>query len=290
MVKRTFLYFTVFSILWLAFTEVKIWPSKSISQWEDNDRLIDDYLFENNKCKTLIVGSSMAYRMSIKQNSYKDSVFNLSLGGLGIYDGLEVIKQSGRIPKLILIESNVIYREERNNYAASFFMPGLYYLKENFKGLRQEYRPITFAQYLYYGISNILRRFTIDKGKTLIPNNVKVPINNAASQVKCKNLEKLLQNYSNVLHTTDWTKIEKKLSRYISYFSQKGSEIVFFEMPTEKKLLQSELNTHIQNLVQTNWPSFTFIHAGHMYTTDGLHLSPDVAKQYLPILLEKVTK
>ncbi len=156
MIKKTFLIFICLlgAYAWLAYS-IK-WKSKSLTQWEHNERLISNFIYSTPKANynTIIVGTSLSFRMTTEQNPYADSVYNLALGGQSLFDGLEVLKQTGYFPKTILIETNVLSRLHRKNYAQSFFIPGVHHIKSCVLGFRYEYRPITFSQYFYYGLKN----------------------------------------------------------------------------------------------------------------------------------------
>ncbi|MBN2165656.1 MAG: hypothetical protein JW717_05215 [Marinilabiliaceae bacterium] len=191
-----------------------------------------------------------------------------------------------------MIESNVIYREPRQNYAASFFTPGVYQLKKWLPGFRQEYRPITFGQYLYYGIKGRLNHFFQHQQNqnSIISDSHKTSdtIINTQNTTKQTNLDAVIQNYNKTFRETDWTKTNQRLKSFINHFVEKGSTICFFEMPSEQLLLESELNTYIRKILANSYPNQSFIKAHDMETTDGVHLKPEEAHNYLGELLIKI--
>ncbi len=290
MIKKALLFFIVFLAGWLTLTQSIQWPSKSISQWENNDRLVGNYLYSNeqNNWNTLIVGSSMAYRMSINQNPYKDSVYNLALGGLSIYEGLEIIKQSNHIPKYLLIESNVLHRFERENFASSYFIPGITRIKSTFIGMQPQYKPITFIQYIYFGVrSRLIAIFKTpkDHSESITPSFQEDKTN---VNLKKHNLDKIILNHNRVLENWNWEKAAEKINHYIQYFEKQGSKVILFEMPCDSLLLGSNYYRFVRHKINYTWPQVSHLKASGCKTTDGVHLSPDVAQQFLPILLNQV--
>jgi hypothetical protein len=298
MIKKTLIFFGVFMAVYAVCAAFIHWPSKSLTQWEDNERLVGSFLFSGQcgKVNTVIVGSSMAFRMTIGHNPHCDTVYNLSLGGQGIFEGLDILKRSGRLPRYLLIESNVIYRQPRNNYASSFFMPGVYHLKKQFEGFRHEYRPITFAQYLYFGIGGYVKRFfdaspAAPGEEPLTGSAVVTAVGNdgdESSNLKQKHLEKLLAGYDKTLRSTEWQSVTDMLYDYVDYFERQGVTVVFFEMPSEQVLIHSGLNKKVRDIIETSFPGRRFVKSIEQPTTDGVHLSPEVAGRYLDTVLVKV--
>ena len=284
MIKRSIISLIILLIGYNFLTKKIHWPSKSLSQWEDNERMISKFLYTHDRSKinTVIVGSSMSFRMTINQNPI-DSIYNLSLGGLGLFEGLEILRKSKYIPKYLFIETNIIYRAPRDNYAASFFTPGLYFLKRQFHGFRQEYRPITFLQYLFWGVRGKIAKYTLSdsSSKEVDVEPVNTNKNKRSDLVKEKRSKDILRSYDKILQETDWDKIMADLNDYIHYFGKKGVSIVFIEMTTEKGLLESRLNAKIRELIDENFPTAIFLKAKSQNTTDGVHLKPEDASDFL---------
>lgn len=296
MIRKTFVYFIGLLTVWVLLTSYKQWPSKSLTQWDDNDRLISRFLFsvDHSKINTIIVGSSMAFRMNLGQNPFNESVYNLSLGGQGLFEGVEILKQSGHLPKKLYIETNVLYRLPRKDYASSFFTPGVYDLKEKFIGFRQEFRPISLSQYIYNGINGKFSKQEIEepsKNKLDLPNNfdTKQP-DSAAQRLININLKRQVALEQEILRDTNWSTIITDLQAYTNFYKKQGVEIIFFEMPTSKNLLESDLNKHIQNLISRKFPEESFKKASPHPTTDGVHLSPKDAGEYLLLLLKDLSQ
>lgn len=288
LIKKSFIIFIISAIVYALGAHYLQWPSKSLSQWEDNERLVSKFLKikEKNKLKTIIVGSSMAFRMTINENPYQDNVYNLSLGGQSIFEGLEILKRSRHIPEFLFIETNVIYRKERKDYAQSFFIPGIADLKKHVKGLRYEYRPVTLAQYLFSGLKNKFNQVEvekkIDKNVSLLKKDKKTD-----TQKEKKINPNLLEKFDDILKNTEWDEVIIKLNDYVRYFQNKGVKVIFFEMPTSKFALESPLYGNIRNLFKIEFKNEIYLKASPERTTDGVHLKPVIAEKYLDSLLKK---
>lgn len=286
MILRSLGFCVIFLSAYVFIADQLQWPSKTVNQWEDNNRQVENYLFMDNsgEISTVIVGSSMSYRLSAQNTSIPDTVYNLSLGGQSIYEGLEIVKRRNQHPKYLLIESNLISRPPKEDYVDGIFISGLYQLKDNFEAFRYKYRPITFIQYLYLGIKNRL------------PLPVNVSLSDSEKEIQHsvdkgdKKIRELIANqmedYPNESGETHQIKL---LSYYVNYFEQAGVEVIFFEMPTDLKALQSTSNLQIRAVLNRNFPQNRFIEYQKLYpTTDGIHVTVSDANDYLHVLLAKI--
>src|SRR2546421_7447687 len=83
-------------------------PGTGQHQWQKNIILIQNYADKYQGSPVVIVGTSLSARL------YNDMLptgfYNLGLAGGSIFDGLEVIRQSRKKPKYLLIETNIFYK------------------------------------------------------------------------------------------------------------------------------------------------------------------------------------
>ncbi len=288
------MYGALLIVLYMALVEYIHWPAKSLSQWEDNTRAVEHFLFEVDKEKvnTIIVGSSLSYRMTAQKSTCPDSVVNLALGGMSLFDGLAILKRSGEIPKYLLVEVNVIYRDAKANYSDQFFIPGMYQLNGYLLGFREQYRPLTFAQYIFMGTSNRIGRF-IGSDKQNQPLKASVEssdqqVNNKITDLIIHHKNKTIDSYKEILKNTDWKNIFTEFEDQMEYFQKRGSKIILFEMPTAKEVLDSELNVFIRNRLKGKSYS-GYIEAQPSYpTTDGIHISIGDANDFMYKMLPLV--
>lgn len=300
MIRNSLLYGALLIVLYVALVEIVHWPAKSMSQWEDNTQAVEYFLFETDKEKvnTIIVGSSLSYRMTAEKSPCPDSVVNLALGGMSLYDGSNIMKRSGVIPKYLFVEVNVIYREPKTNYADQFFVPGVYQLNSSMLGFRDQYRPLTFAQYIFMGVKNRLNssHYSERKTKSLVASvqSSNNEANDKTIDLKAGHKKMTLESYKKILKDTDWQYVFTKFEKELDYFRQQGTKIILFEMPTSKEVLDSELNLNIRNHLRDK-SYWRYIQAQPSYpTTDGVHISVRNANDFmfrlLPLVNGKDTK
>ena len=96
----------------LIFYPVKI--SVGQHQWQDNCIKAQEYLFHKKKYNNVIIGSSMSTR--IQTSTLQESYFNLSFGGLSVYDGFNVLKLSQILPDTLFVEMNILFRMPDENF------------------------------------------------------------------------------------------------------------------------------------------------------------------------------
>lgn len=285
MILRSIGFCLIFLVTYLFMVNQLQWPSQTVNQWEDNNRLVERFLFANNpeKISTVIVGSSMSFRLSAQKMPVPDSVYNLSLGGQSIYEGLEIVRRSNHLPKYLLIESNLIHRPPKTGYVDGIFVSGLYKIKETFDGFRYQYRPITFIQYLYYGIKN---RIPLPVNFSLSANEMEIQhsVDNEDNEIR-EAIANQMEMESTETHQVDL------LAAYVDYFMKAGVEVIFFEMPTALQSLQSTSNKQIRSTLNRSFPQNRFIEYQKLYPTmDGIHITVSDANDYLNLLLKKISE
>jgi hypothetical protein len=113
--------------------------------------IAEDFLYNTNiSNKNILFGTSLAYRI------VKDSIpniFNLSLAGLGVFDGLYLLSLKNEIPKCIFIEMNFIERGLKDDFKKTFSNPSIT-IKKHIKSLREDKQPLVI-------VGNLLRNKVI---------------------------------------------------------------------------------------------------------------------------------
>ena len=142
MIKKalyTFLILIVGYTLFVSYLAPKWWYA-SQHQWQDNVICAQHYLYgDKSKIKNVILGSSLSCR--IMADSLPDT-YNLSLNGLSIFDGLNVLRHQANAPENVLIEMNVVVREASEEFNHALYSPFLYYPRKVMMSLREDKQPI----------------------------------------------------------------------------------------------------------------------------------------------------
>lgn len=225
------------------------------NQQQKNYSFPQDFIYDN-KAKNIIVGSSMAARMF--NDFLPKDYYNLSFSGGSVLTGLEIIKKSGFIPKNIYIENNVIFRKKDEKLLSSLFFPVMWQIKRYIPALKEKYQPLSIMASKLKG----------SYGKTHEEHmNVKRDENifNMTIKLQIKNYNKSLVDYQNKLN---------KLKELITYFENKGTKILFFEMPIYEKLANSIKAKEQRAIIKSNFNNkwLDLPNNKHYKTTDGIHL------------------
>jgi hypothetical protein len=280
----------IISFSLLVFYSLFLWiyPGISTSQNQNQDNIIKAQQYMNalphHYCN-VIVGSSLSTRL------IEDSIpgiYNLSFGGLSIYDGLKIIQKTIEKPEIVFIEMNILQRDESATFVNELFNPVNYYSVKYIPLLREDKKPISF----------LVTRIT-DFIQTLRRPDVKIKQHEVKQKSKEINLEvfegMLNSKISEFSHNPDTMMIAQrmnKLRRYVGSLENKGIKIVFFEMPVNYQLEKLNIPVAFRNAFYVNFPKSKYLYVDlpntRFTTTDGMHLPEDEALKYTLYFKSKV--
>jgi len=242
------------------------------NMWVKNYAVAEQYIYQPADKGVVIVGSSMAAKLPA--DGLRTDAYNLSFVGGSAITGLSIIRQSGRIPVAIFIETNVLERGLNDEMLSRLFTPLIWRLKGKLVSLQYTYQPINLLLSLIKGYSMQYavaggeekpdkRRFTIGLNKQLVNSQSVVPLQN------------------NTLFAA--------IKEQVHFFEGQGTRVVFFQMPVAGQLLASPLYRARKMLLPALFPSnqFNWVDAAEQrkyQTTDGVHLMPRSAVRYVDIL------
>lgn len=213
----------------------------------------------DEEASTVIVGSSLAYRLAM--DSFPSGTANLGFGGLSIYDGLELIRRSGRRPRRVLIETNVLFREPDRVFLDALFQPGLYQLRAQVPMMREENQPsgVLFGW--------LKQRFLAGRGAQQTDDDAAGPSPVMLAEHRAK--------YAVVPADSIQSRFLAMLAEGVGDLERNGAEVVFFEMPIEQELADSPLAAKGRALIAARFPGNRFLlpEGSGWRTTDGLHLT-----------------
>jgi len=241
----------------------------------------ENYLYENNqKLDVVIVGSSMAERL--EESMLKPSVLNLAISGDRSTTGLSLLKLNGKYPKVLLIEVNILTRQEDTLFLNSYQSSLVQNLKQTLPFLQER---------------NQLLTRTLNGIHAIHPLVKKKPIVSSAVLSSVQNNHLALQN-----DTSQYKMIRQNVNELrdmVSEFSNKGIKIILFRMPLEKQTQQildkskrvqferEQLTNKLLNLPNVRMIPDDIVHEYH--TTDGVHLIADDAQYFADYLLKNTT-
>ncbi|MBK8397946.1 MAG: hypothetical protein IPL26_22250 [Leptospiraceae bacterium] len=258
MIKKSIITFAILFFIWSRFLSWKQ-VSASQHQWQDNLILAELFLFDVKESSKLIVGSSLSGRLAM---GVLWDFHNLSFGGLSIFDGLNLVRAKKNLPKNIFIEINVIDRNENESFKEAVSSPVINVLKKKFRALRTDKQPLALLGNFTFKETNIA--------------SVDQDLFNML-------LERQKENYR-VINKTLINKHLTLLFEHVTFLNNNGVNVVFFEMPVNKELVQLEKAVYFRSKIIETFPNNRFIpmpeNLDSYKTNDGIHLNPEEAMLY----------
>lgn len=281
MIKNSLLVFGVLLAAWWMIVLLKPF-SVFQHQWQENVIVAENFIFNIDNVDNLIVGSSLAKRLAMDK---LPEFYNLSFSGQGIFDGLNVLKFSKKIPKNLFIEINVIGRHENTSFNNIMFSPILNIMKKKIIAFRTDKQPlavlanfvlIPVAKKIKNSISifaNMLRRKrSINKEEVSL---AKINMFDQSIELQ-KNIysNPIDDNFIKIL-----TSQVDVLTNHLLFLKREGVNIIFFEMPINRELINLDRVLFVRKKMKGSFNGFDFIelpkNIDFYKTTDGVHLKND---------------
>lgn len=269
MIKRSILVFLLLAAGYALFLKLVDVDWDTTQHLANGNRIkAEEYVFgPNDKDATVIVGSSLAYRIVL--DSLPEGSSNLGFGGLSIYDGLQLINRAGKSPKRVLIESNILFREPDAQFLSALFEPGLYQLRRELPIMRESKQP---SGVLYGWVKKTLlkQHHTNEQADTILsPNEVM--------------LAEHRSSYAMIPADSTVQRFMDMLIDEVRILQQRSVEVVFFEVPIHSELEHTALAELSRTQIKENFPNARFIHMPEQpiwRTSDGLHLDKQDAQRF----------
>ncbi|MEO8174620.1 MAG: hypothetical protein ABI581_16110 [Sediminibacterium sp.] len=272
MIKRTLFTALIFLLIYTVFVRL-VNPGLYVSQhqWQDNAIKAQNYVYEvSDTVDNVIVGSSLSSRLVMDS---LPGYYNLSFGGLSIFNGLQILSRQQKPLKHVLIEMNVVLREEDRKFSSDLFDPLLFDLKKNILSLRNGKEPFgMIGQSLSYLVNKNAGK---NSSQTASANN----------ELFEKVLANQVANYTRAQDMDSVTAIFHELKRYVALLQQKGVQVTFFEMPVNQRLCSLPVSMLIKNNFYRNFPPAQYSYiaqpdCSEYKTVDGIHLGYSEALKY----------
>jgi hypothetical protein len=258
-------------------------------QWQDNCIKVQEYLLHANQYKSVIVGSSLASRLH--GNNIPDGYYNLSFGGLSVYDGFQILKADlHNIPDTLFIEMNILHRKPDVSFTAAQTFPVSVLLRKHLFIMQDKSQPavITGNSMMECVGSKIIDPFT---GRYFNPVMRRFSSLISFEPYQNIDLEQSLGNNIIKEFNSDETLKQTKilvplLYQNVEYFLRQKAKVVFFEMPMLKDIENSRQMQLVRKSILYRYqkmPGVTILPKpayAHYATTDGLHLDSKNAEVY----------
>ena len=264
-----------------------------LGQQRGNYNLAQHYVLDVPSGRNVIVGSSIANTLNdgLLGNGY----LKLTFPGGSIFTALEMIRQSEKRPRVVLIETNLPGRDADKELLHDLFSPLLLALRRHSGIFREEGRPSNFIG----GMAEaFVRRGCQITSRALYGNGALVG-SVATESLPPAVLSKLLR-----IEREDWdskppatllTKQTNELGDYVDALGRDGSVCILFEMPvdaslfnlTSARLWRQAMNERFPHN-KYHWLSFE---PDHVYRTkDGIHLVPEEADRLTEVMVNQVNQ
>ena len=130
MIRRSLLVFALLVVGYALYIKFGKPELNTVQHQASGNRIsAEQYIFAPDEPNsTVIVGSSLAFRIAM--DSLPPNTINLGFGGLTVYDGLELVRRSGKKPRRVVLETNMIFKDPDRGFLDAVFQPGLFELRK----------------------------------------------------------------------------------------------------------------------------------------------------------------
>lgn len=280
MIKRSLIVFLILAVLYTFFVWLMPPYGRAQHQNQQNIVLAQKYMYKTNRYRaTVMVGSSLATRVVTDS---LPGVFNLSFGGLSVFDGLYIVQHSPGLPRRILIETNTLLRGSSNDFLHALFHPVSFFARKHIPSLREEMQPLPNAiGYITEAIVNLRSAST-----AIRPSK---PLNTAVfnTMLADKRME-----YEGSIDTVLLAAQLSELLKHVEWFKAREVEIIFFELPINHSLTNLPVPVALRSAIRQY-----FMHTGVQFvslpdtpytSSDGIHLPKEEALAYTLWLRERM--
>jgi hypothetical protein len=274
MFKRMFITFMVLVVGYAAFIQwVPIGYDTGQHLQGSNRIKAEGYLYGNGPAPSdVIVGSSLAFRMVA--DSLKPGTYNLAVGGLSLQEGLDIIVKSRRWPERVFIESNILFRRYDDGFMKAVTNPAMMAVREQVPMLRERNQPSG----LLFGWVKARAKEDLDlwaDTAAQLDGNTEV-----AGRFM---LDEQLKVYAHVPSGDTIARHLDRLAASVAELETHGTEVVFFEMPLDTRLMEMPLAEASRAVIHRHFPRHRYFQPGpgrRYITTDGLHLRKESAARW----------
>ena len=227
-------------------------------QFQDNIIKVEEYVY--NPKDTVVVGTSLSARILYDSLS---NVQSIAFGGGSPEAGLVLLQRMQSVPKVVLVEKNLITRKCDLRFIDNVTGTTKHFLCSYLPNFREKNKPIC----MFFG--SLIKLSGINSYKAAV--NVPEELLTERIVVKIKAIKEIpidYVEYENRLRTLKWL---------MDSLEQRGSNFVLFNMPINKKLFDAEKDERIDSLLEKYFPSYDYNYlpcdTTEYMTTDGQHLS-----------------
>ena len=263
-----------------------------LGQQRDNYLQAQRYVLEIPERTNVIVGSSMAGELN--DNILGPSYFKLTLPGNSVFTALEIIRKAGKRPNVILIETNVLWRDADPELLHDLFSPWLLQLRRLSPIFREEGRPAN----LVGGIAEACVRRGSQLGAWAFSGRKSgfkpsAPAGRLTPEAMSRVMRLNEQEWDHVPPPSLLAKQSAELGEYVDRLNRDGSKCVLFEMPMAPSLAKLAMPRMWRQAIGERFPRENYrwliFEGDHIYETkDGVHLVRSEADNLTRTIVDQV--
>lgn len=268
MIRRSLVVFVVLVVLYALYIAFLKPELNTVQHQASGNRIsAEQYIFAPDvPGATVIVGSSLSFR--IETDSLPPYTSNLGFGGLTVYDGLELVRRSGKKPARVLVETNMIFKEADRAFLDAVFQPGLFELRKWAPMMREVNQPTG----VLVGYLKRAMKGSEEDPKAGEPDSTKVS-------------ENLFDTNRGIFAQVPADSVQQRylttLENEVRSLEANGTEVIFLEVPISEELMASPLAERARATIKERFPTHRFLRTDRTWkTTDGLHLQWHNAQRY----------
>ncbi len=262
------------------------------SQHEQNVIRGETFAYAPSNPRVVVVGSSIANRLKDLPRDW----FNLSFNGGSAFTGLEMIGRCGKLPEVVLIETNMLLLPADEQQIRELFTPGVYQARRRMAFLAETNKPHLVAQ-----------RALITGEETAARPKRPVRIASSASGVNVKDLEadaaeavlsreqfemlaaRRADELAHALDSASLDRIVRDLQRHVAHLEKRGVRVVLFEMPEHAEFGDMPRPASVRRRLREAFPESRFwwvvdVDRTTYRTTDFVHLTAAGSTSYAEVL------
>ncbi len=281
------------SILFLALFASGYWMTLSVvkptwkpvqTQWETNVVIVQDFLYRPDVPKAIVIGSSMSRR--IEPETLPEGYFNMSCLGGKVFSLMEVIRRSGKYPKLLLVEANSISLADDPELVQHVFHPMLGPARQRLPILQDRYKPFSIV---FGPAINAGARVLTGKNAVRPPVHTSAAGNKVFKSMMRDANQRLGQPLPQKTIDLEW----QTLQIYLKDFEAHGTRVVFFFIPMNPWACLSAVLEQKKALLEANQAKYGYTvvpmpDCSEYQTSDGTHLEAPSARKFANYLISNL--
>ena len=249
------------------------------SFWQDNLIRAQDYVLAKEPPHTVITGTSLSRGLAAEW--FGDRCFNLSFIGGNVLTDLNLILRAPRRPEVVLIECNMLMKDETSGVMDNAFRPVQSSLRPLLLFLRERFQPANVAAWLLG--DQLLRKILPLAGVPVQTTSHTDSIRDSARFATF--LEQTRQAYAETLPADQLAAKIQRMRQAIDSLQKAGVRCYLVEMPMDEAVARAPGLLQIHEALAAAFPSppYSWIRPGgnrNYETTDGLHLTTTELRAY----------